>query len=73
MQTKLESFVESLLNILVGFGISFISQLLIFPLVNIEASLHQNIKVALWFTAISLTRSYALRRYFNKRRGHGKL
>ena len=41
-------------------------QLLAFPLVGIEASLQQNLLLGAIFTAVSLARSYLLRRLFNR-------
>ena len=66
-QSKLESLIESLFNILIGYGIAVASQLLIFPLFGIHIPLSDNLLIGLWFTVISLLRSYAIRRWFNKR------
>lgn len=65
-QTKLGSFVESWANIAVGFGINFAANLLVLPhfgFTSLNASKAFGIGVV--FTAISLTRQYILRRYFN--------
>ena len=67
MQTRLESFIESCMNILIGYGVALISQLLIFPLYGIHVPLASNIMIGIWFTIISLTRSYAIRRFYNRR------
>jgi hypothetical protein len=64
-QTKIESLVESIVNILIGYGIAITSQLLIFPLYGIDIPLSANLGICAWFTAISLIRSYAIRRWFN--------
>lgn len=66
MQTRLMSLVETLTNIAVGLVISLISQLVIFGAYGIELSFGQNVQIVLWFTAISIIRSYCLRRLFNK-------
>lgn len=66
MQSKLGSFAESLINILIGFGIALGSQILIFPLYGVHIPLHDNVMITLWFTIISIVRSYSLRRIFNR-------
>lgn len=65
MQTKTHSFIESVLNIAIGFGISFISQKVIFPIYNINIDTKTNLKIGACFTVVSIIRSYALRRLFN--------
>ena len=66
MQTKFQSFVEAIINILIGYSVAILSQLIVFPIFDIEVPLSDNLLIGLWFTAISLIRSYVLRRYFNK-------
>ncbi len=67
MQTKLQSFIESLTNILIGYFTALFSQFLIFPLFNIDIPIQDNLLIGLYFTLISLVRSYLIRRYFNNR------
>ena len=67
MQTKYQSLIESLTNILIGYLTALLSQVLIFPLFDIYVSLQDNLLIGLYFTIISLVRSYLVRRYFNKR------
>ena len=64
MQTKYQSFLESCLNILIGYLTALLSQLLIFPLFDIYVSIQDNLLIGLYFTIISLIRSYLIRRYF---------
>ena len=65
MQTRLMSLVETMTNILVGLVISFLSQIVIFKVYNVSLSTQQNVEITLYFTAISIARSYCLRRVFN--------
>ena len=65
MQTRLASFIESIANILIGYGVAVASQLAIFPLFGIAIPLTDNLLIGLWFTAISLARSYVVRRAVN--------
>ena len=65
-QSKLGSIVESVANVVVGYGIAVTSQVLIFPCFGVHVPLTANLKIGLVFTVISLIRSYTLRRIFNK-------
>ncbi len=65
MQTRLMSLVETMTNILVGLVISFLSQIVIFKIYGVHLSTQQNVEITLYFTIISILRSYALRRFFN--------
>lgn len=65
MQSRFHSFLESLVNIAIGYGIAIISQLLVFPLFDIIIPLSSNLAIGACFTIISLLRSYTIRRFFN--------
>ena len=67
MQTKKGSIFEAFINILVGYGINLGAQIIIFPMFGIHIPLSSNIWIGLMFTVISLTRSYLIRRLFNRR------
>ena len=67
MQSKLESLTEAIINTFIGFVIAFISQLVFFPIVGIEANLEQNFILTVLFTLVSIIRTYIVRRYFNKK------
>jgi hypothetical protein len=47
--------------------INITANTLIFPLFGWEISLRQNVTLGLFYTAISIARSYVLRRWFNAR------
>lgn len=64
-QTRLGSLIEAVMNVAIGFSISFSAQLLLFPLYGIHASMTTNLWLGAWFTAISIARSYIIRRWFN--------
>ena len=65
MQTRRMSLVESVTNVIVGYLVALGAQLIVFPLMGISVSLNQNLVIGIMFTAVSLARSYALRRLFN--------
>ena len=64
-QSRKGSMVEAAFNVLVGFGVALVSQLVIFPLYGVHVPLSTNLMITVWFTFISLVRSYCLRRLFN--------
>lgn len=67
MQSKKHSLIESVSNVLIGYLVALFSQLLIFPFFGIDVSLSDNLLIGLWFTLISIVRSYTLRRFFNRK------
>jgi hypothetical protein len=67
-QSRLGSLVESCANIAIGYGVALASQLALFPLFDIHIPLSSNLWIGLWFTVISLVRSYLVRRLFNSLR-----
>lgn len=66
MQTKIQSFIESLCNVAIGYGVALISQIIVFPWFGIQIKLRDNIAIGIIFTVISIVRSYMVRRLFNK-------
>lgn len=64
-QTKLGSLYETLINVVIGFGINFVANAFILPTVNCEISAGQNFYIGTLFTVISVVRSYVIRRWFN--------
>lgn len=66
MQSRRWSLIEAGTNVVVGLGVSLVSQLVIFQLYGVEITLVQNLKMVFWFTLVSIVRSYVLRRIFNK-------
>ena len=68
-QSRLGSVVESVVNVLVGYGVAVGAQIAIFPLFGVNLPVSDNMLIGLLFTAVSLVRSYALRRLFNRFHG----
>jgi hypothetical protein len=65
MQSRVMSLIEALANVLVGYSVAVATQVMVFPIFGLHASLDQNLAIGLIFTVVSLVRSYALRRLFN--------
>ncbi len=66
MQSRRASIVEAIANVLFGYLIAVVTQLCIFPLFGLAAGLGDNLLIAVIFTAVSLARSYMLRRVFER-------
>jgi len=64
-QTRTHSAIEAVANVAVGYSVAVAAQLAVFPLFGIRVSLGDNLAIGALFTAVSLARSYALRRLFN--------
>lgn len=65
-QSKKYSLFESFANTIVGLLLSFLTQLIIYPALNISVSIDQNIIITIVFLLISLIRGYIIRRIFNR-------
>ena len=63
-QSRLMSLVESVANVIVGYGVAVVTQILIFPVFGLHTTLAQNLKMGAMFTVVSIARSFALRRVF---------
>ena len=66
MQSKIDSLIESCINVGIGFLVSVIANFIIFPWVGITASTTQVLLVGLFMTGVSVARSYLVRRWANK-------
>jgi hypothetical protein len=62
------SLVESMANVVVGYGVAVLVQLVLFPVFGFTVTIRQNLVIGLVFTAVSIVRSYALRRLFERAR-----
>ena len=80
-QSRLMSLVESVANVIVGYGVAVVTQIVIFPIFGLHTTLAQNLKIGAVFTVVSIARSFALRRIFEQIRvanrsdghaGHGE-
>jgi len=51
-QSRLMSLVESVANVIVGYGVAVVTQILIFPIFGLHTTLAQNLKLGAVFTVI---------------------
>lgn len=65
-QSRVQSMIESAANVVIGYMVALGSQLVVFPMFGVHLPLQDNLLIGLWFTAISLVRSYLVRRWFNR-------
>jgi hypothetical protein len=65
-QSRRMSLVESLANVVVGYGIAVATQAAVFPLFGLQASLTENVAIGGIFTGVSILRSYLMRRLFER-------
>lgn len=64
-QTKRQSILEAIANVVIGYAVMVGAQTVIFPCFGIYVEFRTNLKIGLSFLGVSLARSYALRRLFN--------
>lgn len=64
-QAKLGSLAEAWANIAVGFTINWCANMVVLPWFGFHVTGGQAFGIGVVFTAISLVRSYVLRRWFN--------
>lgn len=58
------SLVEAVANLGAGYIIAVLTQVIIFPLFGLWMSIGHNLQIAAIFTAVSIARSFTLRRLF---------
>ena len=63
-QSRLMLLVESVANVIVGYGVAVVTQILIFPVFGLQTTLAQNMAMGVVFSGVSIARSFALRRVF---------
>ena len=67
MQSKRQSLIETLTSVFVGWLIGVILNMLVLPLFDYNVSLTDGVLISIIFTAVSVIRSYIIRRWFNSK------
>ena len=57
--SRLMSLIEAVANVVVGYGIAVLTQMAVFPLFGLNATIGQNLAIGAIFTVVSLIRSFA--------------
>ena len=70
-QSRSMSFIEATANVVVGYVLAIVTQLIVFPWFGLEAALVEHLAIGFAFVGVSLVRGYVLRRIFERlgRRG----
>lgn len=63
-QSRTMSLVEAVTNVIVGYGLAVVTQIIVFPWFGLEAALGEHMAIGTAFVASSIARSYLLRRLF---------
>ena len=65
-QSRRMSAIEAIANTVVGYVLAVATQYAVFPAFGLRVGIAENLGIGLIFTAVSLARSYALRRLFER-------
>ena len=65
-QSRRGSLIEAVTNTVVGYALAVTTQFAVFPLFGLQVGVIENLGLGLVFTAVSLIRSYLLRRLFDR-------
>lgn len=65
-QSRKASLVEAIANVFIGYWIAVAVQMAVFPLLGLRVSFSENLFIGAVFTVVSILRSYALRRLFER-------
>ncbi len=65
MQKKKHSLLEACLSTGIGFGVSWLANMLVLPLFGFAVTGSQALWIGVIFTFVSVARSYGVRRFFN--------
>lgn len=64
-QTKLESLLEVIINVTIGWFIAILTQIIVFPWFGIQVTFADQLGISVIFTLVSIVRGYVIRRWFN--------
>ena len=64
MQPRAQSLAEAVTGTALGFGLALAVQVVVFPLFGLTASLGEHAAIVAIFTALSVARTYCVRRAF---------
>jgi hypothetical protein len=63
-QSRFMSLVEAVTNVVAGYGLAVVTQIIVFPWFGLEAELGEHMAIGMAFVGVSLARTYLLRRLF---------
>jgi hypothetical protein len=65
-QSRLMSLIEAATNVIVGYMLAVVTQIVVFPWFGIETGLSEHLTIGLAFVGVSLVRGFLLRRLFER-------
>lgn len=65
-QSRRASFIEAITNVVVGYALAVATQYAVFPAFGLRVGFVENLGIGAVFVVVSLVRSYALRRLFER-------
>lgn len=65
-QSRRMSMVEAATNVVVGYALAIVTQIVVFPWFGLETGLKEHLTIGLAFVGVSLVRGYVLRRIFDR-------
>jgi hypothetical protein len=65
-QSRKASLAEAITNVVIGYWLAVAVQSALFPLLGLRVSFSENLVIGAVFTVVSIARSYALRRIFER-------
>ena len=63
-QSRMMSLIEAVTNVIVGYVLAVVTQIIVFPWFGLEVAFGEHLAIGMAFVAVSLARSYLLRRLF---------
>ena len=70
-QSRTMSLVEAVANVILGYGVAVVTQLVVFPWFGLPSHLGDALAIGAVFTLVSILRTYLLRRVFEAIRVRG--
>ena len=65
-QSKKHSALESITNVVIGLIMSIVTQMILYPILDIPVTFSQNLIITAVFFVLSFVRGYVIRRFFNR-------
>ena len=64
-QSRTHSAIETVANLVVGYTVNFTANMIVLPAFGYHITVKDNLMVGVFYTVVSVARSYTLRRVFN--------
>lgn len=65
-QSPLDSAVEQGVSLVVAYFVNLLAQIILYPVLGLQAGISEGAAVAAWFSGITLLRGYVIRRQFER-------